>query len=246
MNENYIETMALRTCHCDMHGDWRPGAILEAMQETATAHCDRLGLSREVTDALGVAWVLSRCHVALKRLPRRGETISVETYPQAPRHLFYPRVNVFRDGEGREIGGAGSLWVLLDLRTRRITDSEAVKSRLPDNRDRDAGPRVSAAVRPLAAEPVCGEYMPAYTDFDINGHANNTRYLDWCCNALGFETMADARLVDFEISYESEILPGTRIRTELARQEDRFTFFGCAGERRCFAVAGTLRPRSTP
>ena len=244
MNGNYIETMALRTCHCDMHGDWRPSAILEAMQETANAHCEQLGLSREATDALGVAWVLSRCHVALKRLPQRGETISVETYPQATRHLFYPRVNVFRDGEGREIGGAGSLWVLLDLRARRITDSEAVKSRLPDNRDRDIGPRVSAAVRPLEAGAVRGECIPSYTDFDINGHANNTRYLDWCCNALGFETMAEAQLLDFEISYESEILPGARIRTELARQGERFAFFGYAGDRRCFGIGGTLSPRS--
>lgn len=243
MSDNYIEMMALRTCDCDMHGDWRPGAILEAMQETATAHCARLGLDRAATDALGVAWVLSRCRVALERVPRLGETISVETYPLAPRHLFYPRANVFRDASGREIGAAASLWVLLDVNARRITDSDAVKSRLPENAGRPAGPRMSAALRPLAAEPVRGDFMPPYSDFDINGHANNTRYLDWCCSALGFGTMAEAQLTDFEISYDSEVRPGAELHAELAREGDRFTYCGFDGGKRCFCVAGTLTPR---
>ena len=189
MSDNYIETMALRTCDCDMHGDWRPGAILEAMQETATAHCARLGLDRAATDALGVAWVL------------------------------------------------------LDVNARRITDSDAVKSRLPENAGRPAGPRMSAALRPLAAEPVRGDFMPPYSDFDVNGHANNTRYLDWCCSALGFGTMAEAQLTDFEISYDSEVRPGAELHAELAREGDRFTYCGFDGGKRCFCVAGTLTPR---
>ena len=243
MSDNYIEMMTLRTCDCDLYGDWRPGAILEAMQETATAHCAQLGLDRAATDALGVAWVLSRSHVALERVPRLGETISVETYPLAPKHLFYPRVNVFRDASGREIGAAGSLWVLMDVDARRMTDSAEVKAHLPENAGRGAWPRVSAALRPLAAEPVRGDFAPPYSDFDVNGHANNTRYLDWCCSALGFGAMAEGRLADFEVSYDAEVRPGAALRTELARDGARFTYCGFDGGRRCFCVAGTLENR---
>ena len=67
MEKSYTETFALRTGMCDMAGRWKPAAILEAMQETATTHCNRLGLSRPVTDGLGIVWVLSRSRVALRR-----------------------------------------------------------------------------------------------------------------------------------------------------------------------------------
>ena len=40
----YSESMLLRTRDCDLWGEWRPGAILDAMQETAGTHCARLGL----------------------------------------------------------------------------------------------------------------------------------------------------------------------------------------------------------
>ena len=243
MNENYIETIRLRTRDCDMHGGWRLSAVLEAMQETAVAHSDLLDAGRAETDARGMAWVLSRCRVDLARLPVLGETVSVETYTRPARHLFYPRVNVFRDGAGNEIGQAASLWVLMDLETRRITDSPELRARLPENRDRGPGPRVGVPARPPEGAPVAGGFTPGYADFDINGHVNNTRYLDWCCSALGFEVLAEAVPTDFEISYESELLPGAALRTELTRQGDRFAFLGFSGERRCFCVTGALRPR---
>jgi len=84
---------------------------------------------------------------------------------------------------------------------------------------------------------------PPYADFDVNGHVNNTKYMDWCCNALGHEAMASRQVAAFTVSYEGEILPGTDVRTELVRSGDQFAYCGFAGERRCFAVGGTLAPR---
>ena len=33
--DSYMEKMVLRACNCDMGGLWRPGAVLETMQESA-------------------------------------------------------------------------------------------------------------------------------------------------------------------------------------------------------------------
>ncbi|MDO4867159.1 MAG: thioesterase [Clostridia bacterium] len=243
MEKSYSERFALRTSHCDLHGDWRPGAILEAMQETAAAHCARLGIGRDVTDGLGIAWVLSRTRVELTRVPRLGEIISVETWPLPTKHLFFPRVNAIRDAEGTQIGAANSLWVLLDLNTRRIVGSDVVLAHLPDNRDMPTGPALGA-VRLPEGEAESRLMTPPYADFDVNGHVNNTRYLDWACSALGHGTMATRRVAAFTVSYEGEILPGTDVRTELVRNGDQFAFCGFAGDRRCFAVGGTLAPRN--
>lgn len=242
MEKSYTETFALRTGQCDMQGQWKPGAILDAMQETATVHCNRLGLSRAATDAMGIVWVLSRSSVSLERAPRLGETVSVETWPLPPRHLFFPRANAFRDAAGEVIGGAMSLWVLMDVRTRAIVGSDAVLARLPKNDDMPAGIPLGA-VRPLAGEAVEETLCPPYSDFDLNGHVNNTRYLDWTCSALGHAAMAERRVRRFSICYEREVRPDETIRTELVRQGDLFSFCGFAEAHRCFCVNGELMER---
>ena len=243
MNEKYTETAVLRTCHCDMYGDWRPSSILEFMQETAGTHCALLGIGRDVTDRLGVVWVLSRAKVALTRVPRMGERVDVETCPLPPKHLFYPRVNRFIDERGEVIGRANSLWVLLDVAARRIVNSDEVLRHLPDNSAVDPGIGMPATVRPLPGEALRQRFVPGFADYDLNGHVNNTRYLDWCCNALGHEALRDGRLAAFDINYDSEILPDAHIDTELVRDGRKFTFCGSENGKRRFAISGALTER---
>lgn len=37
---------------------------------------------------------------------------------------------------------------------------------------------------------------PQYSDFDVNGHVNNTKYLAWLCDALGFDALRGAYIGD--------------------------------------------------
>ncbi len=242
MEKSYTETFALRTGMCDKSGRWKPSAVLESMQETATEHCKQLGLPRAFTDSLGIIWVLSRSRVVLRRAPRLGEVISVETWPLPPKHLFYPRINAFRDAAGEVIGEASSLWLLMDVENRRAVTSDAVLARLPENADMPAGILLGAA-RPLDGPAVEGAFTPPYADFDLNGHANNTKYLDWTCSALGHAAMDRFRVAEFAVGYEREILPDEEVRTQLVRLDDRFSFCGSGDGKRCFCVAGRLEER---
>lgn len=240
MGKTYTETLELRACHCDMKGVWRPSAILECMQETAGAHSAICDLGRGVMDSLGLAWVLSRLKVDFSRVPHVGETITIETYPTPTRHMFYPRSHIFRDADGAELGRANSLWVLIDFSTRRITNSELVQSRLPDNSDMAMATGMPATVKPVDGEVCEGVVAPRYTDLDMNMHVNNTKYLDWCCNALGMDALRERTVAAFDMNYDAEILPGAEIRTELARNGESFTFCGYAGGKRHFGVTGRL------
>lgn len=237
----YSETIIIRTCDCDMNGHWKPSAMLEAMQEVATSHCNGIGLGRDVTFPLGVVWVLSRCRVEFSRLPRIGEACAVETWAMPARHLFFPRAHAFRDAEGNVIGESCALWMLMDIKSRRavaepfVTEHMAVESRA-------TSVKLSGAVRHVGGGIVSRELTPQYTDFDLNGHVNNTRYLDWCLNALGAEALAGRAIAAFDVAYDREVLPGEIIRTEMARDANAFSFFGYTGENaRCFGVRGELR-----
>jgi len=76
----------------------------------------------------------------------------------------------------------------------------------------------------------------------MNGHVNNTRYIDWCCNALGINTLRQYELASFALNFNQEVRPGQELRTELRRQDSAFSFSGFEGDTRHFDVGGMLRP----
>ena len=147
----YQEEMFLRTSMCDALGAWRPDAILECMQETAGARSALLGLGRDVMDRMGVCWILSRVKVEMHRVPHALEKITVETWPMPTRHLFFPRSHVFCDEKGDVIGCANSLWMVMDLESRRVVKNDFVAAHMPDTSDFKSAAGIPATVR----APVC-------------------------------------------------------------------------------------------
>ena len=51
----------------------------------------------------------------------------------------------------------------------------------------------------------------SYSDLDINGHMNNTRYLDWICDLLPAAYHKEHPLKAVTISYMSEALEGQQL-----------------------------------
>jgi acyl-ACP thioesterase len=82
---------------------------------------------------------------------------------------------------------------------------------------------------------------PQYTVFDLNGHVSNAKYMDWCWNALGVEALTGRCIAVFDVEYDREVRMREKIRTELARDGEAFSFCGFEqDETRCFAIRGTL------
>lgn len=243
MQKTYTESFLIRSYQADVTNHLRPGAILELMQEMAGAHAELLDIGRSVLLSHNLIWVLTRVEVQMDRYPLSGERMTVETFPMPNRRWFFPRYFIFRDEQGEQIGCAGSLWVLLDINDRHMSKPDPVMHLLPDNSDLTAPLGLPATVAEVSAPIENDTRIPVYTDLDCNGHVNNTRYLDWCCNALGVDTMKTCCPSHFALNFNQEILPGQTVRTELRRLGDEFSFSGFSGDKRLFDVGGVLTAR---
>ncbi len=243
MTNIYHENRVIRACSCDLHGICKPTAILEILQETAGAHSNLLGMTTEKMAQLGCGWALTRLKLEMARLPQMDEEIAIETYPTAARHMFFPRSHILRDMQGEVIGRANALWVVLDLNERKMVRNEEVFAAIPLNEGLSMAAGMPASVRALQGDVREGEVRVQYTDLDTNRHVNNTKYMDWCLNALGMELLEEKCISGVDISYEAEILPGSVVRTELTMDGDRFAFMGYVGDKRHFAIGGTLAAR---
>jgi len=240
MKKTHSQEFRVASYQTDLSARMKPSAILEIMQEMAGAHAEMLDVGRSKLLPMNLAWVLTRVEVRMERYPVSGEIITVETFPMPNRRVFFPRYFIFRNAKGEQIGCAGSLWVVLDITTRKMGNPAEIAAMMPDNRDLTAPMGMPATVEEIEGDGALVNRLPVYTDLDVNGHVNNTRYLDWCCNALGIETMRDHAMKNFAVNYNQEILPGQEVRTVLHREGGRFSFSGFEGAVRHFDVGGTL------
>ena len=240
MSKTYIQEFRIASYQTDLTARMKPSAILEIMQEMGGAHAELLGVGRSSLMPLNLAWVLTRVEVRMERYPLSGEIITVETFPMPNRRVFFPRYFIFRDAQGKQIGCAASLWVVLDVTTRKMANAAQIVPLMPDNSDLTAPMGMPATVEEAPGEAAEAVRIPVYTDLDVNGHVNNTRYLDWCCNALGIDAMRRGAMLHFTLNFNQEILPGQEVRTVLHRDGNAFSFSGFEGDVRHFDVGGIL------
>ena len=142
------------------------------------------------------------------------------------------------------IGKAGSLWLLLDVNTRRMLPPGEVGKLIPENRDISVPMNLPATVGNLQGEEFVSEYRPVYTDLDANGHVNNTRYADWLCNTLGIELMKEYEPACIILNYNHEVLPGHIITLHRILKENEYRLSGKVNDSSAFDIGGTLRRRT--
>lgn len=225
MPAELTKTVAVRTSDCDASGHWRPSAILIEMQEMAEEHAASFGLSRVRLIEGGVVWVLYRQHISMHTYPRFGEEIRITTWPGPIEGPIFPRYFVLERADGTRVGEAVTSWILMDIHTRRPMRPSALPGQVPANLSRNAPLPLPGMLRVTDAAPLL-ERTVCYSDLDVNGHMNNTRYIDWICDALDLEKLTARRLGEFQINYISEALLGEALSLLSLPQEEALLIQG--------------------
>lgn len=243
MYKTHETSFILRSCDCDVNGCWRPGAILEALQEAAGAHSELLGCGRDELLRQNAVWVVSRMELHMNRYPAIGEKITIVTFPMPVRLCFFPRYYVLTDEHGEMIGKAGSLWLLMDVHTRKMLPPGNVARLIPDNKDLSVPMNLPATVGALQGEEFVTSYHPVYTDLDTNHHVNNTKYVDWLCNTLGTDCMIRQEPESIIINYNHEVLADSEVVLRRIMKEEQYRLIGYVQDSVAFEIGGMLRKR---
>ena len=209
MEPIYSEEFKITDLYIDCFGRLLPGKILYMMQEAAGNHFAQLAMDYDSLARRGLFWAITRNKVQITRLPMRGETIRLETWPMPTTRVAYPRSIVAYDEAGNEVFRAITLWVLMDLNDRSMV--------LPGKSGIDVTGtlRGNELASPLGLPAkVLANHRKRYvnfTDLDRNAHMNNTRYLDWIYDLLGADFHKDHSLREFTLCYLNEAREGQQL-----------------------------------
>ena len=188
--------------HLDCFGRVKPSVLLYFAQDAAGHHCNELALDWDTLAKKHLFWAVTRHRVQISRLPRAGETITVETWPMPTTRVAFPRSTIGYDSSGQEVFRSISLWVLMDTQTRAMV--------LPGKSGVDVpgtlrGTELAApgSIFPKVLQnQVCRRV--GYTELDRNWHMNNTRYMDWIDDLLPSAFHEAHPVKEFTICYLSE------------------------------------------
>ncbi|MDO5400007.1 MAG: thioesterase [Eubacteriales bacterium] len=190
----------------DRYGALRPSSVLFFAQEVAGEHCKALAVDYDTLARRRMFWAVTRHRVQITRMPRRGETIRIETWHMPTTRVAYPRSLVAYDREGNECFRSIALWVLMDLDTRNmiLPGKSGIELAGSLRGTELAIPKgvLSTALGNQRSRSVC------FTDLDRNGHMNNTRYLDWIDDLLPSAFHCEHTLKEFTVCYLSEAREG--------------------------------------
>jgi acyl-ACP thioesterase len=210
-------------------------SIFDFFQKAAIAHAEDLAVGRVAMAERGMVWVLSRMSVRVDRRPELDEVISIATWANGFERLF-----AVRDFSITASGGvcvlARSLWLLIDIETRRPLRPSALETTLP------RGEGLPVLESPLAlGMPSCaklsGRREIKYSDIDFNGHVNNARYVQWIQDGVDYNALKNASRITAGINYLSEVKPCDEIEIWTAPLDrgNGFAFEGrLAGGTACF------------
>ena len=202
MEPIYEREFAVNAGDTDRHGRLKPSRILSFLQEVAGDHSALLGTDRDSLMTRNLFWAVIRHRVQITRLPRSGETITVQTWPMPTTRTAYPRSSVAYDAEGRECFRGISLWVLMDAESRAMVlpgkSGVTVDGILTGSELATPG---SMALQRSGRQTV---RRVRYSDLDVNGHMNNCRYMDWVSDLLPGAFHGEHSISEFTINYLSE------------------------------------------
>ena len=218
--KKYIQDITI-PCY-DTDASWRlkPASFMNYAQEAAGNHAVYLGFGYDDLIVSNTAWILSRVHVVFTDTPKWKDKITLTTWHKGLERLFFLRDFILTDDKGNERVKATTSWLVLNLETRRLVrdpglaeDGECKEHVLEIPADKVAMPK------DIEAEHVM-DHVVAYSDVDMNAHANNAMYMQWAMDAVDYDIASTRPVKEFTINFNHETKPGDKVEIYKARIEE--------------------------
>ena len=216
MGLTYQMKMKIPFDMADMNGHIKlPDVILLSLQVSGMQSIE-LGVSdKAILEDYNLVWIITDYDIEVVRLPRFAEEITIETEALSYNRLFCYRRFTIYDEAGQELIHMMATFVLMDRDSRKVhaVESEIVAPYQSEfNKKLIRGPKYESL-----EEPISKDYHVRFYDLDMNGHVNNSKYLDWIFEVMGEDFLTQYIPMKINLKYVKEVRPGGVITSAVER-----------------------------
>ncbi len=216
MKEQFEREYFLRTSDFDCMERMHPTAVLDLFQDVAGAHAAQLGCGYKDLCKNNILWVLVRVKYKVLKCVEMFSRVGVKTWPLPPSRVGFTREYVIYDSENEPAVLGTSEWVLMDSVSRKLVPTEDVYKLDNYRTDKCFDGRLFK-IKDFADDGTEYEVCPAFSQIDINGHVNNTKYANFVLDAM---PLCEGEEIDtLQIDYRKEVKGGTLLKIHTLREE---------------------------
>lgn len=210
MGLQYQESFTMPFDLCDVKHDAKLSLLLAYCLTVSARQSNGLNRSDDyVLDHFNLVWIITDYEVHINRLPVFNETIIIKTEAVSYNKLFCYRQFYIYDQEGNELADILTFFALMNPETRKVF---AIPEELVAPFESEFVKKMRRTFKPEALEnPTDKTYHVRYFDIDMNGHVNNSKYLDWMYDSLGYDFLRHHNPVSLRLKYVKEVAPGGQI-----------------------------------
>jgi acyl-ACP thioesterase len=235
----WTEEFMVHASDTDFQSRGKLSFLFDIMQRAADSAVSSLGLSMDTMLEARMGWMVITLNLDLQRLPVSNEILNVHTWSKGTKGALWQRDYRIFDDNAVEIAAARSIWALVDIDKRKILRPSALPIKVEPYLEDSVGVMPDKVIIP-ADVPLheAYPYQVRYSGLDNNGHLNNARYVDICCDALTLEEWEESKISGLQITYAQEakygdsfnILRSSRTKDGVyvrGQSKDRIFFEAC-------------------
>lgn len=235
-NSVHEERWTINFTQCAPNGYLNYVNLLNVLQLTAAAHSIAGGLSFNDMQAHHQAWVLSRIRVEIEDLPKWQDEIVVKTWIEQLQGANSVR-NLEMYRSGKKIVGATTLWAVLNTQLRKAEPLALPHAHFEKFPDWHATSQPPARLNVLQDTQVLTQHTVKLSDLDIVNHANNTKYMEWCFDAIDAKPLLNNEIQAFEMNFLRELNLGDTVTLQADTSGKPNFFTALRDGKACFALA---------
>ena len=216
MGLTYQMKMKIPFDMADMNGHIKlPDVILLSLQVSGMQSIE-LGVSdKTILEDYNLVWIITEYDIEVVRLPRFAEEITIETEALSYNRLFCYRRFTIYDEAGQDLIHMMATFVLMDRDSRKV---QAVESEIVAPYQSEFDKKLIRGPKYANLEaPISKDYHVRFYDLDMNGHVNNSKYLDWIFEVMGADFLTQNIPKKINLKYVKEVRPGGVITSAVER-----------------------------
>ena len=209
----------------DRHRNMTFKAMAKAFQGLATTHSAQVGAGYAVLSKKGLVWFLHRLKIEVAAFPVLLQDVRLMTWSRGFKGFKGFREYRIESAAGEALVKGSSVWLFYNFKKRRISKVPAEISRCYEfNTQRNFETELDDWQPRLEFDPDTGmDISLRYSDFDMNGHVNNTEYIGFLESLFhGADHPGLSDIKSLKIRFDREIgREKDRIRVEWQRRKNR-------------------------
>ncbi len=235
----YCSDKRITLSHCDYYGRLKFSELLVLLSDCATEDYNRRGLPYRVLEAAGVVFLVSKMSIKFFEDIKGDSVITLKTWEASIEGVKFNRFFDICNEDGRVIAQARTVWLAVNPNTRKIIRPSAYP--FPEYiraNEKEVECMECGKIKLPEEQRELGERRAVFSDIDVNGHVNNTRYIAFAEDCLPDDFMSQ-HVSDIRINFVNEARLGdvlhftggidreTKKIVVVGKKDDGITSFEC-------------------